>query len=242
MRALFTETCSPHVVLSLTFWLNSHLEHGGSSNLLILPGLLRSDLGGLSVSLLQENERMPVAYVGDVNSLPWNFISFPHKPSYSASFLHWIFSLSYPYLITLYIFNSIVSWSLKPSPLRIPWIHRGWTPVVLVGSYKNNVALWYKYAAKEPSNGSQHGEDLHSHHDLALGAVKVSGRFLARKAKEKLHRLRSPGIPGYSTKQWPSPCTQWWDPWAQNECPSQGKGERFPDRLHRSGNTQEWHS
>ena len=41
---------SPHVVLSLTFWLNSHLEHGGSSSLLIMPGLLRSDWGGLSVS------------------------------------------------------------------------------------------------------------------------------------------------------------------------------------------------
>ena len=54
--------------------------------------------------------------------------------------------------------------------------------------------------------------------------------------------LRSPGIPEYSRKQWPSPCTQWWEPWAQNECPSQGKGERFPDRLHRSGNAQEWPS
>jgi len=41
---------SPHVVLSLTFWLKSHLECGGSSSLLILPGLLRSDWGGLSVS------------------------------------------------------------------------------------------------------------------------------------------------------------------------------------------------
>ena len=50
MRALFTEAWSPHVVLSLTFWLNSRLERGGSSSLLILPGLLRSDRGGLSVS------------------------------------------------------------------------------------------------------------------------------------------------------------------------------------------------
>ena len=41
---------SPHVVLSLTFWLNSHLESGGSSSLLIMAGLLRSDWGGLSVS------------------------------------------------------------------------------------------------------------------------------------------------------------------------------------------------
>ena len=39
----------PHV-LSLTFWLNSHLESGGSSSLLIMPGFLRSDQGGLSVS------------------------------------------------------------------------------------------------------------------------------------------------------------------------------------------------
>ena len=41
---------SPHVVLSLTFWLNSHLERGGLSRLQIMPGLLRSDRGGLSVS------------------------------------------------------------------------------------------------------------------------------------------------------------------------------------------------
>ena len=41
---------SPHVILSLTFWLNPHLEHGDSSSLLIMPGLLRSDREGLSVS------------------------------------------------------------------------------------------------------------------------------------------------------------------------------------------------
>ena len=79
--------------------------------------------------LLRENGRTPAAYVGDVNSLFWNFISFPRKPSYSASFLHWIFSLSYPYLTTLYIFNSIISWSSMPSPLRNPWLHQGWTLV-----------------------------------------------------------------------------------------------------------------
>ena len=99
--------------------------------------------------LLQENGR-PAAYVGDVNSLVWNFISFPRKPSYSASFLHWIFSLSYPYLTTLYIFNSIISWSPKPSPLRIPWIHRGWTPVTHSNQtdrktehYKQEKKDWY---------------------------------------------------------------------------------------------------
>ena len=49
LRALLTKAWSPHVVLSLTFWLNSHLEREGSSSLLILPGLLRSDRGGLSI-------------------------------------------------------------------------------------------------------------------------------------------------------------------------------------------------
>ena len=102
VRALFTEAWSLHVILSLTFWLNFHLERGGLSSLLILPGFLRSDQGGLSVSLLlRENWRTPVAYVGDTNSLSWNFISFPRKQSYSASFLHWIVSLSSPYLITI---------------------------------------------------------------------------------------------------------------------------------------------
>lgn len=57
------------------------------------------------------------------------------------------------------------------------------------------MALWHQDAAKEPSNGGQHGEDLHSRHDLALGAVKVSGRFLARKAKEKLCRAKGPRYP-----------------------------------------------
>ena len=59
MRALFTETWSPHVVLSLTFWLN-----------------------------------------------------------YSASFLHWIFLLSYPYSITLYILNQRLIKQLFPDPRR----------------------------------------------------------------------------------------------------------------------------
>ena len=36
--------------LSFNLWLSSHLESGGPPSLLILPGLLRSDQGGLSVS------------------------------------------------------------------------------------------------------------------------------------------------------------------------------------------------
>ena len=46
----FSNDWSPHVVLSLVFRLNSHLEGGGPSRLLFLPGLIRSDRGGLSVS------------------------------------------------------------------------------------------------------------------------------------------------------------------------------------------------
>ena len=41
---------SSHVILSLNLWLSFHLESGGPPSLLILPGLLRSDRGGLSVS------------------------------------------------------------------------------------------------------------------------------------------------------------------------------------------------
>ena len=36
--------------LSFNLWLSSHLESGGPPSLLILPGLLRSDPGGLSFS------------------------------------------------------------------------------------------------------------------------------------------------------------------------------------------------
>ena len=92
---LFTEIWSPHVVLSLIFWLNFPLRWGSSSSLLILPGLLRSDRGGLSVS-------SPSGEREDTCGLRrWH--KFPALEFYSASFLHWISSLSYPYFTTLYI-------------------------------------------------------------------------------------------------------------------------------------------
>ena len=72
----------------------------------------------------------------------------------------------------------------------------------------------------QPSPGGQDGEVLHGHRDLALGAVadtgrkvsqtlrstsmrkvgnlaslKVSGRFMARKAKEKVPRVMEPRNP-----------------------------------------------
>ena len=43
--------------------------------------------------------------VSGANFLSWSFIGLPRKPSYSASFLHWIFLLSYPHFITLCILN-----------------------------------------------------------------------------------------------------------------------------------------
>ena len=51
-RSVSGKTDSPVLFLSCSpfFWLNSHLEHGYSPSLLILPGLLRSDRGGLSAS------------------------------------------------------------------------------------------------------------------------------------------------------------------------------------------------
>ena len=73
--------------------------------------------------LLRENGRMPAAFVGDVNSLLWNFIQplFFTEFSYwailiSAAFLHWISSMSYPHSITLYILNKHLIKQLFPDP------------------------------------------------------------------------------------------------------------------------------
>ena len=127
---------SPHVSLSLTL---AESPSGGRNPpcLLIMPGLLRSDRGASVSPLLQENGRTPAAYISGASFLSWSFIGFPRKPSYSASFLHWIFLLSYPHSITLYIFNwylieAIVSWSSPtPSPLQTPWISQSWTSAII---------------------------------------------------------------------------------------------------------------
>ena len=57
----------------------------------------------------RENGRTPAAHVSGANFLSWSFIGLPRKPSYSASFLHWISSLSYPHSITLYIFDKYLN-------------------------------------------------------------------------------------------------------------------------------------
>ena len=120
VRALFTKTWSPHAGLSLTFWLNSHLERGGSSSLLIMPELLRSDLGGLSVSS-PLGERKDACGLHKwckllVLKFYWSPVNQATQPLFStefsywailisAAFLHWISSLSYPCSITLCILN-----------------------------------------------------------------------------------------------------------------------------------------
>ena len=73
--------------------------------LLIMPGLLRSDRGGLSVSSPSGQRKDACSLCKWCKLLSWSFIGLPCKPSYSASFLHWIFLLSYPHAITLYISN-----------------------------------------------------------------------------------------------------------------------------------------
>ena len=69
---------------------------------------------------LRENGRTPVAYVSGANFLPWSFIGLPRKPSYSASFLHWISLLSYPHSITLYIFDEYLNSPWRRLPFEYP--------------------------------------------------------------------------------------------------------------------------
>lgn len=79
--------------------------------------------------------------------------------------------------------------------------------------------MWHSGAKMQPRSPALEANMdriSHGHHNLALGArqgeerprhcmkvrnlasLKVSGKFLARKAKEKVRELRNPGIPGQS--------------------------------------------
>ena len=106
---MFTEIWSPHVVLLPSSW-TFPLRQGSSSSLLILPGVLRSDREGLSVS-------SPSGEREDACGLR-RWCKFPALEFYSASFLHWISSLSYPYLTTLYILNKRLIKQLFPDFCR----------------------------------------------------------------------------------------------------------------------------
>ena len=70
--------------------------------------------------LLRENGRTPAAYVSSASFLSWSFIGLPCKPSYSASFLHWIFLLSCPHSITLYIFDEYLTSRRSCLPFKYP--------------------------------------------------------------------------------------------------------------------------
>ena len=70
--------------------------------------------------LLWENGRTPAAYISGANFLSWSFIDLPRKPSYSASFLHWVFLLSYPHSIALYIFNEYLNSRRCHLPFKYP--------------------------------------------------------------------------------------------------------------------------
>ena len=103
--------CSPKFGLPMLFFLSPSswtfpLRQGSSSSLLILPGLLRSDRGGLSVS-------SPSGEREDACGLR-RWCTFPALEFYSASFLHWISSLSYPYFTTPYILNKRLIKQLFP--------------------------------------------------------------------------------------------------------------------------------
>ena len=103
--------CSLKFGLPMSFFLSPSswifpLRRGSSSSLLILPGFLRSDRGGLSVS-------SPSGEREDACGLR-RWCKFPALEFYSASFLHWISSLSYPYFTALYILNKRLIKQLFP--------------------------------------------------------------------------------------------------------------------------------
>ena len=105
--------CSPKFGLPMSFFLSPSswtfpLRQGSSSSLLILPGLLRSDRGGLSVSSPSGERKDACGF------RRWR--KFPASEFYSASFLYWISSLSYPYFTTLYILNKRLIKQLFPDP------------------------------------------------------------------------------------------------------------------------------
>ena len=93
------KTDSPVLFLSHSpfSWLNSHLKCGYSPSLLILPGLLRSDRGGLSASF-------PLGKWKDTCGLRRWWLGF-HVNQLFSLFSPLVFLLHYLFLISLYICN-----------------------------------------------------------------------------------------------------------------------------------------
>ena len=65
-------------------------------------------------------ERAPAAYVSGANFLSCSLIGLPRKPSYSVSFLHRIFLLSYPHTIILDISDEHINIRLDHLSLECP--------------------------------------------------------------------------------------------------------------------------
>ena len=91
-------------------------------------------------------ERAPAAYVSGANFLSWSFIGLPRKPSYSASFLHRIFLLSYPHSITLYIFDKYVN----SRRLRLPFEYPGSAGAGPTSADSSLVLLIFPHVSKTP--------------------------------------------------------------------------------------------
>ena len=113
--------CSPKLGLPISFFLSPSgwifpLRRGSSSSLLILPGLLRSDWGGLSVS-------SPSGEREDACGL-CRWCKFLALEFYSASFLHWISSLSYPFLSHFSPLNFLTELSSFYYSLYLWWIFK----------------------------------------------------------------------------------------------------------------------
>ena len=92
--SVFRKDWFPHVVFCSPFFgLNSHLECGCPPSLLIRPGFQdharRSPRRG---TFRYSSGTGGPTYVDGANSLSWNFIGIPRKPSYSASFSLLLFS------------------------------------------------------------------------------------------------------------------------------------------------------
>ena len=84
-----------------------------------------------SVSGKTDSPMLPLSCSRSSGWIPiWSTDAIPRNPSYSASFSPLIFLLHYPFLISLYLWLNMYFFQrlwFRPH-LRIPWIHRGWTP------------------------------------------------------------------------------------------------------------------
>ena len=96
-------------------------------------------------------ERAPSAYVSDENFLSRNFICLPCKPSYSISFLHRIFLLSYPHTIILDISDEHLNSRLDHLSFEYPG-SAGDVPRQVAPEQGPQEAIIKELSRQEPSN------------------------------------------------------------------------------------------